>query len=111
MADALEQSFDAFEDDGVAALKDYDPARDYQTGQMRASGAMSAGVDEALELPVVMDASHAKGLAQSHIARAWATSSCFDCRFASLPSSRVNWSISVAKAYGGSSGRPSRNGS
>ena len=43
-----------------------------QTGQMRASGATSAGVDDVVELPVVMDAAQAKGLAQSHIARACA---------------------------------------
>ena len=54
------------------ALSYYDPTRDYQTGQMRATGATSAGIDEAVELPVVMDAAQAKGLAQSHIARRWA---------------------------------------
>lgn len=54
------------------ALRYYDPARDYQTGQMRAIAGGTLGVDEARELPVAIGADQAKALAESHIARRWA---------------------------------------
>lgn len=54
------------------ALAYYDPDRDYQLGQMRASAAASLGAEESVELPVVLEAERAKGLAESHIARRWA---------------------------------------
>lgn len=54
------------------ALTYYDPARDYQTGQMRATAATTFGVDEVVELAAVMAADKAKALAEGHIARRWA---------------------------------------
>lgn len=54
------------------ALTYYDPARDYQTGRMRASAAIDTGIDETVELPAVLEASRAKALAESHISRRWA---------------------------------------
>jgi hypothetical protein len=57
---------------GMLALSYYDPARDYQTGQLRASSAASRGSDEALELPVAIPADQAKAIAENHIARRWA---------------------------------------
>jgi len=54
------------------ALSYYDPARDYQIGQMRASAAVSSGVNQVQELPVAIDASRAKALAEAHIASRWA---------------------------------------
>ena len=54
------------------ALSYYDPARDYQTGQMRASAGMAGCVERAVELPVVMPAERAKGLAEGSLARRWA---------------------------------------
>ena len=54
------------------ALSYYDPTRDFQTGQMRASAAVSSGVDEVEELPAAIGADQAKALAEGHIARRWA---------------------------------------
>jgi len=50
----------------------YDPARDYQSGQMRAGAGSSGGMEEAIELPAVLTADRAKALADSSIARRWA---------------------------------------
>ena len=50
----------------------YDPARDFQTGQMRASAGASGGEHDRLELPVATSAEDAKALAQSSLARRWA---------------------------------------
>lgn len=54
------------------ALSYYDPSRDYQLGQMRASAAANWGVEEVIELPAVIAADQAKAIAESHIARRWA---------------------------------------
>lgn len=54
------------------ALSYYDPSRDYQAGQMRATAATGSGIDMIQELPVAIDAGHAKALAEGHIARRWA---------------------------------------
>jgi hypothetical protein len=50
----------------------YDPARDFQTGQMRASAASSDGTDVAAELPAALSADRAKALAETSLARRWA---------------------------------------
>jgi hypothetical protein len=50
----------------------YDPARDFQTGQMRASAASSDRTDEAAELPAALSADRAKALAETSLARRWA---------------------------------------
>jgi len=50
----------------------YDPARDFQTGQMRASAASSDGTDDAAELPAALSADRAKALAETSLARRWA---------------------------------------
>ena len=54
------------------ALSYYDPSRDYQSGQLRASSAASRGTDETVELPASISASQAKAIAENHIARRWA---------------------------------------
>lgn len=53
-------------------LSYYDPQRDYQAGQMRASAASSGGVEEAVELAAALTADRAKALAESRIAMRWA---------------------------------------
>jgi hypothetical protein len=53
------------------ALSYYDPSRDYQSGQLRASSAASRGTDETVELPASISASQAKAIAENHIARRW----------------------------------------
>jgi hypothetical protein len=50
----------------------YDPARDYQTGEARASAGDIYGSDEQVELAAVMDAGQGKSLAQQLLARRWA---------------------------------------
>src|SRR5690242_21189940 len=51
----------------------YDPARDYQTGEARASSGEQFGSELQQQLPAVLDASGAKSLAQRMLARQWAT--------------------------------------
>jgi hypothetical protein len=55
-----------------ATLSYYDPARDYQTGVARASLDGVARETEAIELPAVLDASAAKALVETSLARSWA---------------------------------------
>jgi putative tail protein len=50
----------------------YDPALDYQSGQARASSSDRRGTEEQRELPAALDASDAKSLVQTMIAREWA---------------------------------------
>lgn len=50
----------------------YDRSRDFQLGQMRAVVGSVVGIDEAAELPAVLDSGKAKGLAETIIARRWA---------------------------------------
>jgi hypothetical protein len=50
----------------------YDPARDYQTSQTQAISGATGGRLEAIELPAVLDAASAKGLAEASLARRWA---------------------------------------
>jgi hypothetical protein len=54
------------------ALSYYDPARDYQTGQARASSPAPSRVTRALTLPCVLEAGAAKATAESLLLRAWA---------------------------------------
>lgn len=54
------------------AITYYDPARDYQAGQMRAVASSSGAIDEAVELPATMNAARAKALAETSLARRWA---------------------------------------
>lgn len=53
-------------------LSYYDPDRDYQTAQMRASTGAPAGPVRAEQLPAVLTSAPAKALAQSSLARRWA---------------------------------------
>lgn len=50
----------------------YDRDRDYQTSQAQAQGSVASGVRDSIELPAVLDAAAAKGLAESSLARRWA---------------------------------------
>ena len=50
----------------------YDPARDYQVGRMRASAGSRGGPAEAVDLPIVLTAESARGVAENSLARRWA---------------------------------------
>lgn len=54
-------------------LNYYDPVRDYQAGQARASIPSVSRVARQMLLPCALDANEAKGLAGTQIARTWAT--------------------------------------
>lgn len=56
----------------VLRINYYDPARDYQAGEARASATEQAGSEERLDLPAVVSASDAKSLVHQMIARRWA---------------------------------------
>ena len=56
----------------VLTLNYYDPARDYQSGQMRSSAGSSGRRQAHVDFPAVIEAGAAKGLAQSALARQWA---------------------------------------
>ncbi|MGE5100750.1 MAG: phage tail protein [Deltaproteobacteria bacterium] len=64
----------------------YDPARDYQIGEARASSGEGSGNQLQQELAAVLDASAAKSLAQRMIARQWAACDKLTLR---LPPSRM----------------------
>jgi hypothetical protein len=49
----------------------YDPARDFQAGEARASASEEGGSEERLELPAVVSASDAKSLVHQMLARRW----------------------------------------
>jgi len=51
----------------------YDPARDYQTGEVRASAGEQSGGEKQQDLPGVFTAGDAKALAQEMLARAWSS--------------------------------------
>ena len=55
----------------VLRLSYYEPARDYQAGEARASASDQGGSEEQQELPAVIDAATAKALAQQLLARRW----------------------------------------
>lgn len=50
----------------------YDPARDYQSAEARATASEERGAEEQRELPAVLAANEAKALVQEVLARAWA---------------------------------------
>jgi hypothetical protein len=53
-------------------LSYYDPSRDFQTAQMRATIGEGSGREENSELAVVVSAEDARGLVESELARRWA---------------------------------------
>ena len=53
-------------------LSYYDPARDFQAGEARASAVEQTGREEQVELPAVMSAGAGKSLSQKTLARRWA---------------------------------------
>jgi hypothetical protein len=53
-------------------LSFYDPERDYQTGQTRASANDQFGIEERNDLPVVLTAQDARALAEDLLAKRWA---------------------------------------
>jgi len=56
----------------VLTLNYYDPARDFQAGQMRASAGQAGRRQVQVDFPAVIDGGSAKALAQSALARQWA---------------------------------------
>lgn len=56
----------------VLRLGFYDPTRDYQSGEARAAAGDEGGREVRIELPAVIGADIAKGLAQHMLARRWA---------------------------------------
>ena len=52
-------------------LSYYDPALDYQSGEVRATVSEKIGKEERTELPAVLDADVAKSLVQENVARRW----------------------------------------
>jgi hypothetical protein len=67
-------------------LTHYDPVRDYQSGEARSSIG-TVGEDVQHDLPAVLSADQAKGLANAMLARAWTTRDRLTLR---LPVSRMN---------------------
>ncbi len=57
---------------GAITLTYYDPARDYQYGQARASSPVPSRATRAFTLPCVLDGGAAKAAAESLLLRAWA---------------------------------------
>jgi hypothetical protein len=51
----------------------YDPARDYQTAEARASAGEQSGNEEQRELPAVLNTDAARSLVEQSLARAWAS--------------------------------------
>lgn len=49
----------------------YDPARDYQSGEARASAGEQGGPEHSTELPAVVDAANAKAIVNVSLARSW----------------------------------------
>lgn len=50
----------------------YDPDRDYQSGEARASAGEQGGSERSSELPAVVDAANAKAIVNRSLARSWA---------------------------------------
>ena len=72
-ADRIERTQAAARSLPVAlTLAYYDPARDYQTGQMRATIGEAIGAHESSELAVVVSADSARALVDAELARRWA---------------------------------------
>ncbi len=68
------------------AMTYYDPDRDYQTGQMRASSGGNGSLDQRIELPAVLTAEEAKLLVERVLARRWQAGDKIRLR---LPPSRM----------------------
>ncbi len=64
----------------------YEPVRDYQTGEARATSGERLGTDTQQDLPAVLSAGDAKAIANLMIARAWAERDHLTLR---LPPSRI----------------------
>lgn len=64
----------------------YDPDRDYQSGVARADGAYRDGDETQVDMPAVLTASDARGLAEELMARSWARR---DRLTVALPSARM----------------------
>jgi hypothetical protein len=71
---------------GTLELSYYDPQRDYQSGEARASTGERNGTELQQDLPAVLDAPAAKGVAQQMLARRWAARDKLTLR---LPPSRM----------------------
>ena len=56
----------------IVRLSYYDPAREFQAGEARASASERSANEEHVELPAVVAAADAKSLAQETLARRWA---------------------------------------
>lgn len=69
----------------IAAIY-YDPERDFQAGQMRASSGDGGAVDRRTELPAVLAADEAKRWVEEEMARQWQAASSVRLR---LPPSRI----------------------
>ena len=70
----------------VLKLNYYDPGRDYQTGEARAAAGEAGSNEVVQELPAVLTADAAKGLAQQILARQWLARDRLTLR---LPPARV----------------------
>jgi hypothetical protein len=57
---------------GALRMTYYDPARDYQAGQVRAAAGDVPGIETERELAAVLDSAAAKSLVHQNLARAWA---------------------------------------
>jgi hypothetical protein len=77
----------------------YDPDRDYQTGQMRASSGRGGARDERIELPAVLTAELVKQLVEQALARRWRGG---DQLRLSLPASRMDLTPGDAVQLAGS---------
>jgi hypothetical protein len=57
---------------GALRLAYYDPQRDYQSGEARASAGEQSGAERSSELPAVVDAASAKAIVHRRLAASWA---------------------------------------
>ena len=85
----------------VLRLTYYDPERDYQSGEARASASDEGGTEEQRELPAVLSAGNAKSLVQQLLARTWAERDKLKLRLAPdrlalEPGSKLNLPLSPA---------------
>lgn len=86
-------------------LSYYDPERDFQAGEARASSGEQTGREEQVDLPAVMSAGTAKSLSQKTLARRWALRDGLTLRLpprylalqpgspVTLPLSPVSWTV------------------
>ena len=74
-------------------LSYFDPARDYQAGQMRAATGTAEGPQRAVELAAVLEAGTARAIAESELARSWARRDRLTVRLAPALASLLPGSI------------------